>query len=224
MKLMGLCLLAAVCYAGGSPRIQQVAPVTLFTQSQQALQPTVMEALQIEVGNILAPAGFQIDWHDIGAASEVGTVTELAVVTFRGVCDVTESVPYRSTGQAVLGFTSISDGAILPFTTVDCDRTRDFLANALSRLPATERRPVYGRALGRILAHELYHIFANTKRHGSAGVAKNAYTVSDLMSEEFSFEEREFELLRAARPPASPHGRKRARCRGEHKIARISTI
>jgi len=206
MKLMGLCLLAAVCYAGGSPRIQQLAPVTLFTQFQQPPQQAVIEALQAEAENILAPAGFRLDWHDITAASTVGTVTELAVVTFRGRCGANEGVPRIPSPQLVLGFTSVTDGAILPFITVDCDRARGFLANALFRLADSERRRIFGRALGRILAHELYHVFANTMRHGPTGVAKNAYSVSDLMGEEFSFEEREFEMLRAARPPTAPPG------------------
>ena len=48
------------------------------------------------------------------------------------------------------------------------------------------------------MAHELYHIFANTTRHGS-GVAKEAYTVRDLMCEEFQFQQRETQMLQANR-------------------------
>jgi len=35
--------------------------------------------------------------------------------------------------------------------------------------------------MGRVLAHEIYHIFANTQRHGS-GVSKAAYSVEDLLN------------------------------------------
>ena len=42
---------------------------------------------------------------------------------------------------------------------------------------------VYGRALGRVLAHELYHIFARTCHHGQEGVAKTALSGKALISE-----------------------------------------
>ncbi len=58
-------------------------------------------------------------------------------------------------------------------------------------VPGNEREGAYGRALGRVLAHELYHIFGNTTHHASEGVAKESYTVQDLLTEEFQFEAKE---------------------------------
>ena len=51
--------------------------------------------------------------------------------------------------------------------------------------------------LGRVVAHELYHIFAKTTRHGSWGIAKAAYTVDELLCPKFEFEKRESNMLRA---------------------------
>jgi hypothetical protein len=53
-----------------------------------------------------------------------------------------------------------------------------------------------GRALGRVLAHELYHIFANTTRHAADGVGKPAYSVADLLSADFRFARREALAMR----------------------------
>jgi hypothetical protein len=198
MKLIAFGALAVLCYAGSPPRNLQLAPITLYTQFQKPAPPPVLDALRDEVEGILAPGGFRFEWHDLSAAAAAGTAVELAVVTFRGACDVTSPLPHVSDTRT-LGYTSISDGEILPFTTVDCDRTRGFLAHALLRLPIVDREPAFGRALGRILAHELYHIFANTQRHASSGVAKEAYSVSDLMGDDFQLEQREFELLHQGR-------------------------
>jgi len=56
------------------------------------------------------------------------------------------------------------------------------------------------------VAHELYHIFANTAHHGVDGVGKAAYTVQELMSDEFQFEEREGHALRSSLPKLKrPH-------------------
>ncbi len=72
---------------------------------------------------------------------------------------------------------------ILPFSEVDCDGLRVFLQRGLLGLRAQDRALAYGRAVGRVLAHELYHIFADTKHHGSCGIAKEAFSSQDLLSE-----------------------------------------
>jgi hypothetical protein len=50
-----------------------------------------------------------------------------------------------------------------------------------------------------VVAHELYHIFANTMRHGS-GVSKESYSVQDLLSDDFQFQAKESRMLQANRP------------------------
>ena len=87
---------------------------------------------------------------------------------------------------------------ILPFSDVDCDRIRIFVQRDLLLLKAEEREEAFGRAVGRVLAHELYHIFAHTAHHGSDGVGKAAYTVQELLCDEFQFEEHEALALRSA--------------------------
>ena len=58
----------------------------------------------------------------------------------------------------------------------------------LASEPQSERDALFGRALGRILSHELYHVLAQTSHHASCGVAKSAFSVADLLADEFEFE------------------------------------
>jgi hypothetical protein len=53
------------------------------------------------------------------------------------------------------------------------------------------------------VAHELYHIFANTHHHASDGIAKAAYTVQELLADDFVFEEAQCRTLRTSVPPKS---------------------
>jgi len=106
----------------------------------------------------------------------------------------------RSKFEGALGWTHVSDGQILPFTDVSCDRVRDFAQSGLLSYRAEERPEKYGRALGRVLAHELYHIFANTMHHGSGGVSKESYSVQDLLADDFLFQAKESRMLRVSRP------------------------
>ena len=128
----------------------------------------------------MAPVGLRFEWRSLHAPRENEAILELAVITFRGRCDVADLVPVSRRSSA-LGWTHVSDGVILPFAEVDCDGIRGFLRAELIHMQTGEREGAYGRAIGRVLAHELYHIFANTQRHG-AGVSKAAYSVDDLLN------------------------------------------
>jgi hypothetical protein len=60
-----------------------------------------------------------------------------------------------------------------------------------------DREVAYGRAIARVLAHELYHIFVPTTKHAAQGIGKPSFTVQELLSDKFQFDKRECDLLRA---------------------------
>src|SRR5262249_58770098 len=89
-----------------------------------------------------------------------------------------------------------SNGEVRPFADVECDRIGRLVNQGLYRLEPEDREEAFGRAVGRVLAHELYHIFLRTSRHGSWGIAKPYYSSAELLAEDFRFEQRESKLLR----------------------------
>jgi len=202
VRLVWFCLLAGVLPGGSETRGATFAPITLYTQFQQAPPAAVLDAIQDEVESIMAPIGIRFEWRDLSQTEGHEVSTELAVVTFKGRCDATGVVAH-SKSEGALGWTHVSDGQILPFTDVSCDRVREFVQAGLMLFRAEERAARYGRALGRVLAHELYHIFANTARHATFGVAKESYSVQDLLSDEFQFQARESRMLQVSRPRAA---------------------
>ena len=197
-KLLLSCLMLAALPASGDER-QEIMPAILYTTFKQPAPPAVTDALEDEVETIMGPLGRHFAWRSIASSRGNEISTELAVLTFVGHCDISGIRP-RATNPGALGWTHVSDGAILPFSDIDCDRVRVFLQKDLLYIPTAERETAFGRALGRVVAHELYHIFANTSHHGSDGVAKAAYTSQDLLSDEFQFEDREGHALRTTAP------------------------
>jgi hypothetical protein len=193
LALIGL--MSAALPAFGSERLA-TPPVALYTNFQQSAPQAVMEALQDEVESIMAPMGTHIEWRSLAAARGNEVAAELAVITFKGRCDVS-GLTLRSAQPGALGWTHVSDGVILPFSDIDCDRIRVFLQRELLFLKADTREEALGRAIGRVLAHELYHIFAQTAHHASDGVAKSAYTVQELLSDGFQFDEHDAHTLRS---------------------------
>ena len=179
-------------------RQTQVAPISLYAQFQQKPSDTVLLALQEEVQSIMEPAGLRFEWRSLAANRGNEISVELAVLTFRGRCDVGGLMPHQ-VNPGALGWTHVSDGAILPFSEVDCDRIRGFIQRDLLGVRSEHREEAFGRALGRVVAHELYHIFANTAQHGSCGVGKAAFTVQELLSDDFQLQAHESEALRTSR-------------------------
>jgi len=86
---------------------------------------------------------------------------------------------------------------VLPFSEADCDRIRAFVSRTLIALPLEDRERAFERAVARVLAHELYHVFTLTEHHASSGVAQRSYTLVELMSEDFWFAEADQRVLSA---------------------------
>jgi hypothetical protein len=188
-------LYALPSFAGGRPAIS--SQVTLYTAFQQAPPDAVVDAIQSELDNIMVPAGLHFDWHPLTEAG--GRVSaQLAVIHFKGQCDTQDLRPEWGY-PGPLGWTHISDGEILPFIDVNCEGVRLFVQRNLVGLPVPSRDAAYGRALARVLAHELYHFLANTKGHASGGLAKAAYSAEELLGQTFLFGRKEYECLRTHR-------------------------
>jgi hypothetical protein len=73
--------------------------------------------------------------------------------------------------------------------------------------PQQTRDAAFGRAIGRVVAHELLHIFAETAVHSDHGVDHPTLTVQDLLADHLEFAELEpmFHIVHAGptTPPAN---------------------
>jgi hypothetical protein len=173
-----------------------VAPMTLYTNSEHEIPDSVHQAMQREVTAIISPTGLTVEWRSLSAAYNRTNIT-LAIVQFKGNCDVKDLTVYPAY-PFTLGATAVTDGEILPFTNIYCNGVRAFIGPELLALDQGDRAASFGRALGRVLAHELYHIFARTKRHGSHGLAKPRWLPAELMARDFRFDQKEMQKLRAS--------------------------
>ena len=208
MKSVFIYLALGILPAFGEPLVGHVAPIILYSSFQAQPPQAVQEALQDELEQIMSPIGLRFTWRSLTGVRGNEVSVELAVISFKGRCDVA-GLGSHGLQPGALGWTHVSDGNILPFSDVDCDRIRGFVQGTLLTVPREDREEAYGRALARVLAHELYHIFANTQKHGSCGVGKESFTVQDLLTDDFVFEGRETKAIRAGKAQsvlANPNG------------------
>jgi hypothetical protein len=201
VKVVFACVALAALPCVAEERLVEL-PSVLYTSFQNSMPVAVRHALEDEVEGIMGPLGRHFVWRSLATVKGNEISSELAVLTFKGHCDV-DGLVMRDTHPGALGWTHVSDGSILPFSEIDCDRIKGFVQKELLYKKAVDREEVFGRAMARVVAHELYHIFAQTQHHGSEGVAKSAYTVHELLSDDFHFEERECQALKAKTPAQS---------------------
>jgi hypothetical protein len=71
------------------------------------------------------------------------------------------------------------------------------------RANPTNLDALYGRALARVLAHELFHVLAQTPHHAESGVAQSAVTGRSLLGFRFEFDSASRAALRIGRKAAN---------------------
>jgi hypothetical protein len=142
-----------------------------------------VEHMKRELGAIMETAGYQVEWHARGASGAAPEAPFLAVVELEGVCSAASS----RDGSSKLARTPVVEGRVLPFSTVACGALRQAIAPALAGQALAVREFLMGRAMARVVAHELYHVLAGTTEHSGTGIARSCYSLSDLVAERFGF-------------------------------------
>lgn len=177
-------LAAAGAFAAGSNPPH--APVTIVLQFEDSYSPRSLDEMKREFVRATRES-FPIEWRmrDRISGDMPG---DLVMFTFKGRC-VMETAPpfYDETGP--LASTNTVDGAPLPFGQVSCDQVRKLIWNAMWGGDFAHGDQLLGRALGRVLAHEFYHMRAKTTAHSSTGVTKPALSGAQLISDTLTIDE-----------------------------------
>jgi hypothetical protein len=167
----------------------QTRTLALYAEPAQGLDGESSRIMRAELQRLLAPAGLEVVWKSLTKRKSDESFDFIAVSSFEGSCSA-DAAPV-STNNA-LGDTSISNGHILPFFHVDCPH--------LIRMLGSQVEPaVLGRALGRVIAHEIYHIVAQTTDHQDSGVAKAVFSLRDLTSSRFDLDAWSLSRMRPVR-------------------------
>jgi len=183
------------CAISQLPKDNVPPAITVYTQFEYPSSVVSLHEMKRETEAIMGVLGLDFTWRLLDATRGNEVSAELVVVTFKGTCRMDDPATLVVGETGPLGWTHMSDGVVLPFSDVDCDKIRRFIKPEVRSLDAGLREIVYGRALGRVLAHEFYHVFTNTTHHGSWGVAKGCYTARDLAADHFEFQEKDAKAM-----------------------------
>ncbi len=164
-----------------------------------------LASMKTEAAKIFDPASLSIEWRQLNGQSGEAE-SEVVVVRFRGSCtaDGWQNVgtPQSAAGGYSLADSRTSDGQVLPFAEVDCSALRGYLSGERFADPAA----ALGKAMARVLSHEIYHILTASTAH--SGVARPEHSRAELTAATFSFGKTETDWLKdwSARSRAATSG------------------
>jgi hypothetical protein len=141
---------------------------------------TSLKEMERESGLVLRSSGVRLDWRMLGENPHA-SYNDLVVMTFKGACKFDPARPIHDE-PGPLAMTHLVDGKILPFGEVDCDRVVSSARTAMSGSDYSHADLLIGRALGRVVTHELVHMLTRSGEHGTEGVEKPALSGRQLIA------------------------------------------
>ena len=168
-----------------------------------------LENMKRELSALMQAAGYRVVWGDPRNPDKNGQVSALVVLELRGSCALPPGnyrVERAVDSGASLAATSVSADGVLPFSWVNCANLTRMVGPVLSAEAGAQRDYLYGRAIARVAAHELYHVMMGSREHGHEGVAKASFSAADLLDERFDFDPAALANLRQKAAGSLPDG------------------
>jgi hypothetical protein len=167
-------LALAATEAAGAPAER----LSILLEFQNRYSPQSVASMQREVERVFQSTPVEFGWVSSSEAI-AGVAGRMAVIRFQGECLYQPGLPAPPKGIK-LAVTQISDGVVLPFSYVDCDQIAAFVEPAIRGVTRARADMLFGRAMGRVVAHELSHILSRSAAHGTYGVTEPALSVDQL--------------------------------------------
>ena len=185
--------LAAMAYLAVAASPVHPTALTIVLEFQGPHSDRSIEEMKRELETVMKGSGLTFDWRTRSQATG-DSFANLVVVRFKGKC-VLEPVAYLYDERGPLAFTYSTGGEVQPFSEVACDRVVAAARSAMSGGDFAHADLLLGRALGRVVAHELVHILSKSGEHGREGVAQPALSGLRLIAPEMHLSPTDLERI-----------------------------
>lgn len=175
------CMLLATALPVAAITPSSDADVTVIVNFTGSYSASAIKEMQREAGEIIKTSGIRLDWRSRSEAANA-TFNDLVVITFKGTC-IFNPMPMVVDELGPYALTRTTGGEVQPFGEVDCDHVVSSLHNAMFGGDYGKADLLLGRALGRVVAHELVHMLTKSKQHGKEGVEKAALSARQLIAD-----------------------------------------
>jgi len=179
LRITAIVLLAASALSAENP-----ATLGLVVRKGSPVSHAVRQQFESDtalgVRQSFTDGDWALAWRDEGTSSPAESFDRLIVVAFKGDCSTV--MPKSRSDSGPLGWTSTSDGRVLPFIGIDCDRVKTTLMTSGAWPHSVIPAGLLGTALSHVALHEIYHVISGRKHHDTEGLFKAEYSAADLLS------------------------------------------
>jgi hypothetical protein len=166
--------------SGAAPIVVVPADVTVIVDVKGTYSPVSFGEMRREAAQIIQASGVRLDWR-LRSESMNATFNDLVVMTFNGSCSFDPAPPlYDELGP--LAVTRTANGEVQPFGEVNCDRVVNSVRSAMFGGDYARADLLVGRALGRVVAHELVHMLTKSGKHAPEGVQRASLSGRQLIA------------------------------------------
>lgn len=185
----------ALCFQCAAEGLESLSGnVTVVVDSEKPLPSEAVLTLKKEIDRLFSATKLRIDWVNRSEAGLGFEAADLVLVRLRGDCSAAAMPPLPPDELGPLARTHISHGTVISYSEVECGRVARAAQSALHGGERARPQEMMGRALGRVVAHELLHIFLQQKSHAPKGIFRRGLTPRQLV-ETFGGDEDEGRIL-----------------------------
>lgn len=193
------CILTAAMTTGGF-----AASLQLLTQFNGRTSTTAVREMQREIDRLYRDVQVPVLWHDLSGYQSAGETPRIVFIHFVGNCRAVHMPPTHTVAGIALAGVNRVDGRMLPLIKVDCDRVAAYLWPSMTGPERVSGDAVFGRALARVVAHELYHCLTGTAKHSRSALFRADISAKALLASELDFGADEVANLRRALARGTP--------------------
>lgn len=169
--------------------------LAVLLDADSALAPDTRSELAGELAALLAPAGVQVVVKDIAPLNQLDAVSALVSVHLHG----TGLVEVGRGGVFVsgsLGWVKQMDGVVQPFIHVDAAAVAAHIGPSFLRGQEAVARILLGRALARVVMHEMLHWLTQSAEHGEGLLFRPSVSPCTLIEDGIGLEAAEIWMVR----------------------------
>lgn len=171
--------------------------LAILLEPEVKMPEETRRAMEEELGALLAPSGVSVTLLEAAAVNRLGYVDEVITVVLRGGYQIAPGWRVASVA-GTLGSIREVDGEIQPRIYLACQQVASHLALSMRRYQLAIADRLLGRALGRVVVHELLHWAKGSAEHGMSPLSSERVSAQTLIEEGVELEGEESEAIRLA--------------------------
>ena len=161
--------------------------LTVLLDIEQKHSQRALDEMRRELSKVFKPTNLNIAVRLRQETKPDEMFNDVVMVKLKGTCKMQNLAPLMDE-RGPFAFTHTVDGKILPFSEVACDHIARSIGQAMLGDEMRDRDRLFGRALARVMAHEIVHMVGKCSDHSHAGVFRHALSDRQLLAEKLELD------------------------------------